>query len=168
VEHVGVVGVELPGDVVDVVAALGHGQRHDPGGLGGHLLDHRLRVVGRQQVLRDRADDARLVGAVAVLEHQRVQAVLGVEDLLHPPVERHDADAADRPVERFTLVHQTVVVHRLVRAVEPADTDVHDADGEAAAVIARRRHALRPRHQRACAQRRHRHNLRATRSAPPA
>ena len=49
----------------------------------GHLLDHRVRVVGREQVLDDRADDPRLPAAVGVFQHQRVQAVLVVHHLVH-------------------------------------------------------------------------------------
>ena len=140
--HLGALGVELAGDVVDVVAALGDRQRHDPRRLGGHLLDHGLGVVGREQVLDDRADDARFVGAVAVLEHQRVEAVLRVEHLLHAAVARHHPDAADGPVERLALLHEAVVVHGLVRAVEAADAEVDDAHREGAAVIARHRDAI--------------------------
>ena len=99
-QHVRVGHVELAGDVAEVVAALGDRQRHDPGRGRRHPLDDRLRIVGREQVLHDGPDDPRLVGPVTVLDHQRVQAVLRLEDLLHPPVGSQDPDPADAPVER--------------------------------------------------------------------
>jgi hypothetical protein len=135
--------VELAAHGVDAVAALGHGQRHDPRLRHGEPLDHRLGVVRGEQVLGDRADHPRLVGAVGVLDHQRVEAVLRVERLLHAPVGRHHADAADAPVERFAVVHQAVVVGRLMRPVEAADAEVHDAGGDARAVVRRPRHRRR-------------------------
>ena len=143
-EHVRVGRVELAGGVVDVVPALGDGQRDDPGRWRRHLLDDRLRVVRCEQVLHDRPDDPRFPGPVAVLEDQRVQAVLGVKDLLHPLVRRHDPDAADAPVERGALVHQAVVVHRLVGAMEPAHSDVDDTRRDQAAVVGRQRHPVAP------------------------
>ena len=82
---------------------------------------------GANRYCDDRADDPRLPAAVRGLQHQRVEAVLGLHRLLHLSVERHHADAADPPVQRLALVHQLVEVHRLVGAVEAADTEVHDA-----------------------------------------
>jgi hypothetical protein len=72
--------VEFAGHRVDVVPALGHRQRDDPGRRVGHLLDDRLRVVRSQQIIDDRADDAGRPGPVRILEHQRVQAVGRPED----------------------------------------------------------------------------------------
>src|SRR6476660_9794233 len=56
---------------------------------------------------------------------------------LYPPsvlVSWHDPDAADAPVERDALVHQAVVVHRLVRAMETAHSDVDDTRRDQAAI----------------------------------
>ena len=74
--HGGVVLDELAGRVVEVVAALGDGQRDDPRLRRGELLEHRLGVVGRVQVLDERADRPRVARAVGVLDDQRVEAVL--------------------------------------------------------------------------------------------
>jgi hypothetical protein len=137
-DHAWVGLVELRGGGVEVVAALRDGERDDPRRLVRHLLDHRLGVVGREQVLGDRADHPRLVGPVAALDHQRVEAVLRVERLLHAPVGRHHPDPADAPVQRLALVHEAIEVHRLVRAVEAAHAEVHDAGADAAAVVGRR------------------------------
>ena len=123
--HRRVVLDELAGRVVEVVAALGHGQRHDPRLRRGELLEHRLGVVGRVQVLDDRADRPRVPRAVGVLDDQRVAAVLLAQDVAHLRVGLHHADPADAPVERLALVHEAVVVHRHVRAVEAADAEVH-------------------------------------------
>jgi len=49
-EHRGVGGREAAGRVVDLIAALGDGQRDDPRGGVGELLDHRERVVGREDI----------------------------------------------------------------------------------------------------------------------
>ena len=84
--------------VVDVVAALGDGQRDDPGARRGQQFDHRLGIVGGVAVVDDRPDHPRVAAAVGVLEQQRVQAVLGGQHLGHLAVGRHDADAADAPV----------------------------------------------------------------------
>jgi len=99
-------------DVADLVVALGDGQRDDPRGLGGELLDHGLLVVGREPVVDDRADHARLVGPVGVLDHERVQVVLRRQRVAHRPVLWHHPDAADAVLEALALAQQAVVVHR--------------------------------------------------------
>ncbi len=143
-EHVRVGRVELAGGVVDVVPALGDGQRDDAGRGRRHLLDDRLRVVRGEQVLHDRPDDPRFPGPVAVLEDQGVEAVLCVQDLLHPLVRWHDPDAADAPVVRGALVHQAVVVHGLVRAMEAAHSDVDHTRRDQAAIVGRHRYMVAP------------------------
>jgi hypothetical protein len=135
--HVRAGQVEVAGGVVDVVAALGNGQRHDPDVLGRHLPEDRFRVVRRIEIGHDRADHPGLVDAVWMLDDQRVQAVLRVQHLLHAAVGGHHPDAADTPVQRGALVHQQVEVHGLVRAVEAADADMHDAGRDQAAVVGR-------------------------------
>src|SRR5674536_187038 len=65
-------GGELAGDGVDVVAAFGDGQRDDPDQRIGHPLDHPLWIIGRQQVLDDRADHPGVVRPVGALAHQGV------------------------------------------------------------------------------------------------
>ena len=72
----GVAGVELAGHLVDEVAALGDGQRHDAGARVGQPVDDGLRVVGREEQLDDAADDPRLAVAVGVLDDEGVEPVL--------------------------------------------------------------------------------------------
>ena len=136
--HRRIVGVELAGDRVEVVAALGDRQRDDPGGRVGHLLDHRLRVVRREQVLArsSRSPAAPSVPSASLSTSVYRQSCASMTSL-HPGVERHHADPADPPVQRLALVHQPVQVHRLVGSVEAADPEVHDAGGDRRAVVAR-------------------------------
>jgi hypothetical protein len=140
VHDVAVLRIELARDVRDVVAALGDGEGHDPRRLGGHPLDRRLRVVRGEQVVGDRADHAAVVALRAALD-QRVQPVLGAERVAHPPVGGQHAEAADPPFARSRR-QQAVVEHRLVRAVERADADVHDARHDVRAVEGGRREAI--------------------------
>jgi hypothetical protein len=140
---------------MEVVTPLGHRQGHDPRRTRSHLLDHGLRVVRREDVLRDGADDSRLQSPVSVLHDQRVQAVLRSHDVLHPPIGGHDAYPADSPRQPLALVHEAIVVHRLVGPMEPADAEVNDARAKAT-VIARRRESLSKRCQRVRAQGQHR------------
>ena len=123
-EHAHVAGL----DALDVVAALGDGQRDDAGGRCGQQLDHRLGVVGRISVVDDRPDHPRVSGAVGILQDQGVQPVLGVEDVLHLAIGRHDADPADAPLACDALLQQLVDVHRLMSAMEAADPEMHDAE----------------------------------------
>lgn len=72
---------------------------------------------------------------VGVLEHQGVQPVLRVEHRGDPPVVRQDTDADDGPVVGQTRLHEAVDIHRLVGAVEAADTEVDDATGHTPPVV---------------------------------
>ncbi len=150
-----VVRVELPGDGVEVVAALGDGERDDPGLLVGHLLDHRLRVVRGEQVLDDRTHHAGDLGAVRALLHECVEAVLRSQGVLHPPVARQHPDPADPPVQGLALVHQAVEVQGLVGAVERTDTQVHDPRPDRAPVVLGHGHGRVERRQRRRVERRH-------------
>ena len=140
--HRRVVLDELAGRVVEVVAALGDGQRDDPRLRRGELLEHRLGVVGRVQVLDQRADRPRVPRAVGVLDDQRVAAVLLAQDVAHLRVGLHHADPADAPVERLALVHEAVVVHRHVRAMEAADAEVHHPGRHVVARVLRARNLV--------------------------
>ncbi|TKW53675.1 hypothetical protein CTA1_5501 [Colletotrichum tanaceti] len=135
VADVRVVGLQLVGVLVVVVAALGDGQGDDVGVLVGHLGDDGLAVVGGVEERVDAADDgggAALGGAL----DDGVEVVLGGEDVAHGGVVGPQADAADGPVALAVLLHQLVDVDGEVGAVEAADADVDDAllDGVAAAV----------------------------------
>ena len=95
-------------------------------------------VVRRVAVVDDRPDDARVAAAVGVFEDQRVETVLGVQHVVHPAVDGQHADAADAPlVGASPVVQQPVDVHRLMRTVESADPEMHDADADFIAVVVR-------------------------------
>ena len=131
--------VELPGARALVVAALGDGEADDPRRRVGHAVEHGAGIVGGVEVVDDRADHLRLAPAVGVLEHEGVEVVLRLGDLGHPLVGLEDADPADAPVQGLAPAHELVDVHRLVRPVEPAHPEVHDADRHRAAVVGRTR-----------------------------
>ena len=63
-DHVRLGRIELAGRLVEVVAALGHRERDDPRRPVREALDHRVRVVRREQVVHDGPDDPRLPGPV--------------------------------------------------------------------------------------------------------
>jgi hypothetical protein len=135
-----VVRVELTRHLVDVVAALGHGERHDPRRRVDHPRQDRVGVVGREEVVDHRPDDAGLQRPVRVLDDECVEVVLGRHRVAHACVARQEPDADDAPVEGLALVHQCVEIHGLVGAVEPADTEVDDARGDGRAVVCRSLH----------------------------
>src|SRR5260370_10726812 len=92
----------------------------------------------------DGPDDARFPCPVAVLDHQGIQAILRVHRLLHMPVGRQLAHAADAPVHGGPLTHQPVEVHRLVRTVKAADADMDHADRYQVSVVRWQRHYAAP------------------------
>ena len=92
-----VVGLEATRDRVEVITAFGDRHADDPDARVSEPFDDRDRVVGGEEIVDDRADDAWFEGPVRMLHHERVQVVLGGERLRHGPVRGQDADAADRP-----------------------------------------------------------------------
>ncbi len=110
-DHVRGRRVEPTGGGVDVVAAFGDRERHDP----------------------------RLGRAVGVLDEQGVELDLGLEHLLDHPIVLEQTGPADGEVARATLLQELVEHHRLVRPVEGADLEVHDAGDQTVAVIPRAR-----------------------------
>src|SRR5215203_7452591 len=132
-----VVGVELPGHRVEVVSALGHGQGHDPRGAISHLLDHRVRIVGGVSIGHDGSDHFWGPISLRILLHERVEAVLGHQGIANLEVEGHHTNAADSPVECFPLLHQRIEVPGLMGTIEPADTEVDDADAHLRTVVTR-------------------------------
>ena len=75
--------------------------------------------------------------AVGVFDDQGVEPVLRGHHVGHLAVAGQHADSADGPVLGGPAVEQAVDVHRLVRPVEPADAEMHDADTDLASVVAR-------------------------------
>jgi hypothetical protein len=111
------------------------------------MVSDTMRVVGAAiSSIDDRADHPRVARAVGVFEDQRVQAVLGAQNVSHSAVGRHHPDPADAPFPRRTALEQSVDVHRLVGPMKPTDAEMRDADPDAAAVIAR----CRDRHPTQC------------------
>src|ERR1019366_6169248 len=73
--------------------------------------------------------------------------------LFHPPVHGQHPDAADAPAQSLALVHEAVVVHRLVRTVETAHADVDDTRRDEVTIVGRRRQPVAPVRQRPRAER---------------
>ena len=67
-EHVHLAGPDGVAVQIDVVAALGDGQRNDPGARGGQQFDDGLGVVGRVLVVDDRADHPGVAAPVRMHE----------------------------------------------------------------------------------------------------
>lgn len=132
-----VIELELAGDVVEVVATFGDGQGNDVDGRAGKHRNGVGRIVGSEDVVDDRADDAGVFRTVGELFRQRVEPVLGNQGVAHADVAGHNAHADDAPVEVLPLVHQLVEVTGLVRAVEAADAEVDDGGDDGAAVVGR-------------------------------
>lgn len=120
-----------------LVAALGDGERDDPGRRGGEQFDDRVGILRRITEVDDGADDPRFPRAVGVSEGQRVQMVLVAQCVAHLLVARQHADTADAPVSREPGVEQPVDVAGLVGTVKAADTEMRYADADLAAVIGR-------------------------------
>ena len=134
-DDLGVARVELAGDPVNVVSALGDGEGDDFGSRVGDLGDDGLGVIGGVEKVDDGTDHAGLLGAVGMTLQQRVEAILGPQHIAHPLVGRHHPDAADAPFVGLTRSHQPVDVHRLVSAVKASDAKVHDPGGDGRAVV---------------------------------
>ena len=143
VDGAGTEGVELARGVVDVVAALGDRQRDDPCGRCAQEGQDRLRVVGGEEVVVDRADDRRVAQPAGVLADEGVEVVLTRQCVAHPRVPGQQPDAADPPVQAGGLrggapgasAHETVEAGGLVGAVKAAHADVDDPGGHGGAVI---------------------------------
>jgi len=73
--HGRIAGIEDTGGLVDVVAALGDGQRHQVGGGIDQRGQHRLRLLRGEEVLQQRAHDAGVIAG-------RVTGDDGVDPLL--------------------------------------------------------------------------------------
>ena len=95
-----VLRVEFARALVDVVAALGDGQRDDARAGVGQFFQHGLWRVGRIQILADAANDACGIAGRAALDHC-VQAVLRLHGVAHGRVGRQQAHAAIAPLRMF-------------------------------------------------------------------
>ena len=131
------IGHELPGDIVDGVPSLGHRQAQDPDLRIRQQRHGRHRVIRGEDIVNDAADDPGVLRPVRGLGGQGVEVVLAGQGVPHPHIRGHHAQAHNAEIQCLPLAHQCVQVHRLVCAVESADTDVPDAWGDRASVVGR-------------------------------
>lgn len=129
------VGEKLAGVVIGAVTAFGDGQgddarlrRRQPGD------QPRTVLVGEQEVADRPHHLDPGVGAVAQLV-EGVEIVLGHQRLTHGAVFRAQAGAANAPFHCLPLLEQLFGVNGLMRTVEAADPNVHDALPDPAAVV---------------------------------
>lgn len=60
--------------------------------------------------------------------------ILAGQGIAHAHIGRHDTHADDAPIQGLALIHQFIEVHRLVSAMESANTEVDNARGDVSAV----------------------------------
>ena len=151
VHDVGMRLVQRAGRRVVAIALLGDGQRHDSYARVAHGCEDALDVHGRDQHLAHAADDAEPL-AFAGAERLGVEAVLGGERVARVGASEAHADDAPGGVAGQHIVGED----RLVRAVERADAEMHDAGGDGAAVVGRAPHVRREAGERLVAEARER------------
>jgi hypothetical protein len=126
VDDVGMARIEAARRGLVAVALLGHRQRDDPRLARGEPLPDALAVFAGEEHLANAADDAPANSVRALLD-RRVQALLRHEAVADAGCAQADATDA----ERAARVRDRVVGEdRLVRAMERADAEMHDADAE--------------------------------------
>ena len=136
---VGMRFVERGGRRIVAVALLGDGQRDDLHGRIAQAPQQRFRVFGRDQRLLERADHLQPL-ALGAAHRQRVEIVLRLERVAHRG--RAQARADDAPAH-VAGGERGLGVHRLMRALERADAEMHDAGRDRGAVVARARDVWR-------------------------
>ena len=145
VRDVGRLQPEGAGRLVEIVAALGDGQRHDPDRIPTQPAQHGRGIGRREQVVDDRAHDRKLRLARRREQGQGVEAVLlgeacrlGAFGLVVD-----QADATDAPAGLAGQRQDPVDVDRLMGAVEVADAEVCDAGVDLLPIIGRPPHLVR-------------------------
>ena len=128
------IDVKGPGHRIDVIAALGHRQGNDADIGLRHAVDQRRVACDDGQIVDHRAHHLDRLARGGEFD-QRRQVVLRRQTLPHRLVIGADACADDRPVERLSRLHQPVQIPGLMRAVEIADADMHDAGLQRGAII---------------------------------
>ena len=136
---VGICGVQLV-VFVEVIAAFGHGERHDLAFGRGARGDERIQIGGPRHDLRDRADG--FVGALALRRHgfERVGAVLCRERFEHRVHVAANIADGERPA-RVARLDQPVQIPRLMRTMKRSRADVQDHVGGCVAFAS---HVCRP------------------------
>ena len=118
------------------IGLLGDRQRDDADTGIGQCIKQLCRIARRDQHRSDRADDAKFLAVAAALG-ERVEPVLRFERIVGRGALQRCAD--DAPV-RLAGGKAVVDIGGLMRAVERADAEMHDARRDRGAVIARNRH----------------------------
>ena len=134
--YIGMCDVEAARHGIDIVPSLRHGEGDDADRGIGHRGDERAIALFDWQIVDHRAGHfgGTLVGGQL---DQRCEAILRDQFLPHSCVVRADTCAENCPVQRLSLLHQPMQVPGLMRPVEIAEPDMHDAGGQAAPVIGR-------------------------------
>lgn len=117
--------VEDAGCRIDEIAAFGDRQGDDADERARELRHDRGRVAGLE-VGDHGAGDMRARAVVVLLDHRR-QEILRFELVAHDLVRWQDTRADDRPIAIASQVEKVIEIDRLMRAVEIADAEVHDA-----------------------------------------
>ena len=125
--------VQGSGRGIVAVALLGHRERDDLRGRRAEALEHCAHVAARGQHRVDRGDHA-ILGALGRARVDGEQPVLRIE-LLRDRVAAQ-RDARDPPVAAPLREHG-VRVDGLMRAMERAGAEVHDADAVSARIVGR-------------------------------
>ena len=119
---------------VGLVASLGDRHGDDPGPRVRQRVDDGPRLLGGEQVLRERADHAGVLAPVGIDRDQGVEVVLRRERVAQGPVVLKDADP-DEPPAQVPAPAEAVDVLGEVGAVEAADAEVDDLAVPGPAVV---------------------------------
>ncbi len=132
---VGVGRIEHARSRIDEIAAFGDGQRDDADRRVGKPFDDRRRIAGHQEIDHGTGDAGAHMAGI-LLDHGGQPVLLGklaATDLLG----LEDAGADQRPVVADARIEQIVEIDGLVRAMEIADAEMHDAGLERRAIVFR-------------------------------
>src|SRR5450631_520380 len=144
VNDVGMAEIEPPGRGIVAIALFGNRQRHDARGGGGETCTHLVPLVAQKQHLADAADHT-APNARGAFFHGCVQRALRHQAIAD--IRRAQTDATNAPVAWFAC-QRVIGVYGALRTIERADTDVNDADTDAAELIGRSGNARREAAQR--------------------
>lgn len=115
----------MAGQVIDGVATLGDGHRHDLGIRAGDSIDDGVRIRMTVDIFDDAANDLHLGLRGAAID-QAVEGVLSSEGIPHCGITSEDTAPNNAP-SRCARLAQFVDVGGEMGAMKAADPDVHDA-----------------------------------------
>ena len=136
--------VERASRRVELISLLGHGQGDDMRFRRRQRRQQRIGLFRRDDHLLHRADHLRAIGHAIAHQH-RVEPILRRHLVAHAGRSQRRGDDAPAQVAR---IQRLLEHHRLMRPVEGADAQMHDAAAHRPAVIARPRDIGRQRRQR--------------------